>query len=100
MTTRIQRKRTKGWKKPEGAIYIGYGTKWGNPFKWKDLGSREIAVRKFKEWLPDAIRRGEFEIESLRDRTIMCFCSVGDSCHGDVIIEHLSKVDKNSSTDV
>lgn len=30
---RIQRKRTKGWTMPEGAIYVGRPTKWGNPFK-------------------------------------------------------------------
>lgn len=29
---RIQRKRTKGWRMPEGAIYVGRGTIWGNPF--------------------------------------------------------------------
>lgn len=28
---RIQRRRTKGWRKPEGAIYVGRGTRWGNP---------------------------------------------------------------------
>ena len=30
---RIQRKRTKGWKMPEGAVYVGRPTKWGNPFR-------------------------------------------------------------------
>lgn len=30
--TRIQRRRIKGWRKPEGAIYVGRGTRWGNPF--------------------------------------------------------------------
>ncbi|RNL66260.1 DUF4326 domain-containing protein [Nocardioides marmoriginsengisoli] len=30
---RIQRRREKGWKMPEGAVYVGRGTKWGNPFK-------------------------------------------------------------------
>lgn len=29
---RIQRKRTKGWRMPDGAIYVGRGSKWGNPF--------------------------------------------------------------------
>lgn len=29
---RIQRKRTSGWKMPEGAVYVGRPTKWGNPF--------------------------------------------------------------------
>jgi hypothetical protein len=27
---RIQRKRTKGWRMPEGAIYVGRPTEWGN----------------------------------------------------------------------
>ncbi|MFD5875664.1 DUF4326 domain-containing protein [Streptomyces sp. NPDC060322] len=28
---RIKRRRTKGWRKPEGAVYVGRGSKWGNP---------------------------------------------------------------------
>ena len=30
---RIQRKRTKGWRMPEGAVYVGRPTAFGNPFK-------------------------------------------------------------------
>jgi hypothetical protein len=30
---RIQRKRTAGWRLPEGAVYVGRPGKWGNPFK-------------------------------------------------------------------
>lgn len=33
MPERIQRKRTSGWRKPEGAVYVGRGSKWGNPFR-------------------------------------------------------------------
>ncbi|MDO3096772.1 DUF4326 domain-containing protein [Mycobacteroides abscessus] len=32
MPQRIQRKRTRGWRMPEGAIYVGRPTKFGNPF--------------------------------------------------------------------
>lgn len=32
MPERIQRKRTKGWRMPEGARYVGRGSRWGNPF--------------------------------------------------------------------
>lgn len=28
---RIQRRRVKGWRAPAGAIYVGRGSKWGNP---------------------------------------------------------------------
>ena len=31
MPQRIQRKRTKGWRKPEGTVYVGRGSRWGNP---------------------------------------------------------------------
>lgn len=30
---RIQRQRTKGWRTPEGAIYVGRPTRWGNPWR-------------------------------------------------------------------
>lgn len=32
MPKRIQRQRTKGWRMPEGAVYVGRPTKWGNPY--------------------------------------------------------------------
>lgn len=40
---RIQRKRVKGWRMPEGAVYVGRGSRWGNPFKVK-------WVAYFGEW--------------------------------------------------
>ncbi len=30
---RIKRERKKGWKKPDNTIYVGRGSKWGNPFR-------------------------------------------------------------------
>jgi hypothetical protein len=33
MPKRIQRRRTKGWRMPEGAIYVGRPTRWGNPYR-------------------------------------------------------------------
>jgi hypothetical protein len=33
MPKRIQRRRTKGWRMPEGAVYVGRPTKWGNPWR-------------------------------------------------------------------
>lgn len=64
---RIQRKRTKGWEMPEGAVYVGRPTKWGNPFNfaaadycWNALalgcrgdakGRREASVKAFRQWI-------------------------------------------------
>ena len=33
---RIQRKRIKGWRAPKGAVYVGRGSRWGNPFVVRD----------------------------------------------------------------
>lgn len=33
MPQRIQLSRTKGWRKPEGAIVVSRPSRWGNPFK-------------------------------------------------------------------
>ena len=33
MPERIQRKRTKGWRMPAGAIYVGRPSRWGSPIR-------------------------------------------------------------------
>lgn len=64
---RIQLRRTKGWKKPEGAIRVSRPTKWGNPFPvgggwiaWTAIalgyradmpGRRAAAVALHRAWL-------------------------------------------------
>lgn len=30
---RIQRRRTRGWRMPENTVYVGRGSRWGNPFR-------------------------------------------------------------------
>lgn len=40
MPQRIQRKRERGYRMPEGAVYIGRPTKWGNPFVVQRARSR------------------------------------------------------------
>jgi hypothetical protein len=32
MPARLQRTRQKGWRLPDGAIYVGRPTRWGNPY--------------------------------------------------------------------
>lgn len=37
MPTRIQLRRTKGWRKPDGAVVVTRPGRWGNPFKVGDV---------------------------------------------------------------
>lgn len=42
---RIQRKREKGWKMPPNTIYVGRGSKWGNPFRVVQYSDGRWAVK-------------------------------------------------------
>jgi hypothetical protein len=46
MPERIQRRRTKGWRLPEGAVVVDRTSRWGNPFK---VGSRYISRTAFHD---------------------------------------------------
>ncbi len=86
---RIQRRRTKGWRMPENAVYVGRPTRWGNPFFTAEL---------FKEWLtaPEvsgglshlAYLRGYLlgSLPELRGKDLACWCPLGQPCHADVLL--------------
>jgi len=108
---RIQRKRSKGWKMPEGAIYVGRPSRWGNPNAlngeryvvdlhgyehYCDVGeARGVAVRLFREQLVDG--HLDFTVEDVRaelaGKDLLCWCPLLDAqgkrvpCHGDVLFE-------------
>lgn len=105
MPARIQRKRTKGWKMPEGVVYVGRPTKWGNPLTagmWKNYTAAD-AVRDFKKWVTRDLTVASFdnacgvppsltEIRSeLRGKNLACWCPLDQPCHADVLLKLANK---------
>lgn len=92
---RIQLKRTKGWRKPEGAVVVARPTKWGNPVSWQPPLDRKYAVDAFRNWIEGCqIQRnlnGEpptmEEIKELRGKDLACWCPLDQPCHADVLLE-------------
>ena len=41
---RVKRERKSGWKMPPNTVYVGRGTKWGNPFKVVEVAENEFHV--------------------------------------------------------
>jgi hypothetical protein len=87
MTTprRIQLRRTKGWRKPPGAVVVARPSKWGNPYP-VDVHGRAEAVRLYQEHLlgdPGLIAAARAE---LAGRDLACWCTPGDTCHADVLL--------------
>jgi Domain of unknown function (DUF4326) len=89
MPSRIQRRRSRGWRQSINAIYVGRPTKWGNPHK---VGishhTAEEAVTLYRRdliagSLPftiDDIRR------ELKGKDLVCWCKPGAPCHADVLL--------------
>ena len=88
---RIQRKRTKGWKMPPNTIYVGRGSKWGNPFvvgrsfpiptdplepvggrKTPYIADAKLAVMLFRIFLPSELRIAARH--ELRGKNLACWC--------------------------
>ena len=85
----MQRKRTKGWRMPEGAVYVGRGSMWGNPFKDGTLLSRPGAVMAFRLWVEAAVNAPyrERARAQLRGHDLACWCPPDQPCHADVLLE-------------
>ena len=80
-------------------IYIGRPSPLGNPFVIGRDGDREEVIRKYREYLREAIRdndkiKAEFEriyqLSRKGDVVLICWCAP-EKCHGDVIKEMIEK---------
>jgi hypothetical protein len=115
MPTRIQRRRTKGWRLPDNAVIVSRPSRFGNPFTIKDaieaeMGEPRSAVTvNFSEWLRVGTAGGWYEetyrvgrqvfdrrrildeLHLLRGKDLACTCPLPepdqpDHCHAAVLI--------------
>jgi len=77
---------------PPGAIYIGRGTLWGNPYSHiyaKDVimvGSREQSIDFFIESVNANPAFRKQVKDMLKGKDLLCSCAPL-ACHGDVLLE-------------
>jgi hypothetical protein len=115
MPVRIQRQRTKGWRMPEGAVYVGRPSEWGNPWEifydraaryyTVHLGDRiagdfersdsahRCAVDMYRAYLDGAPLLRTLAAQKLAGHDLACWCPLLDKngarvpCHADVLLE-------------
>ncbi|WOF45576.1 DUF4326 domain-containing protein (plasmid) [Sphingopyxis indica] len=68
---------------PTGAVYIGRGSKWGNPFRIGRDGDRATVIAKYARWLASQVHLLR-ALDELRGRDLVCFCAPLP-CHGDLL---------------
>ena len=70
---------------PSGAVYVGRPSKWGNPFKIGEDGTREQVIEAYRLW----ILRGnplKDKLSELKGKDLVCWCAP-KPCHADVLLE-------------
>lgn len=70
MPERIQRKRVKGWRMPLGAVYVGRGADWGNPFRVDLLLLLNIALSDLIERAAGQRAPIDFQIQSVTEANV------------------------------
>jgi hypothetical protein len=83
---RIQRRRTRGWKMPADAVYVGRPTRWGNPYPIAEYG-RELALANFRRRIVGLQAINALDLSELRGKDLACWCRLDQSCHADVLLE-------------
>ena len=80
-------------KREEFDVYIGRGSRWGNPYSHKEgtlaehvVGSRTEAIQKFEEYL---LSNEELmtSLPDLKGKTLGCWCKP-KTCHGDILLRY------------
>jgi len=66
-------------------VFIGRPSKWGNPFRIGNDGTRKEVMQKYREWIvfqEDLIN----DMDELSGKRLGCFCKP-KACHGDILAE-------------
>jgi hypothetical protein len=91
---RIQLRRTKGYRKPEGAIYVGRSSRWGNPFRVGDphpIFGWKMNAEECVYYYRALVERHPLLMQamdgSLRGHDLACWCPLNHPCHADVLLE-------------
>ena len=88
MPQRIQRKRSKGWRMPAGAIYVGRPSTWGHPFALSIFnGDRQRAVASYRDYLTRFPTIAAAARKELAGKDLACWCPLDQPCHADVLLE-------------
>lgn len=84
--------------KEEYDVFIGRGSKWGNPYTHITdkptladiiVDSREEAIEKYRDYILNNKELMD-SLDELEGKVLGCYCKPL-SCHGDILLELLSK---------
>jgi hypothetical protein len=66
-------------------VYIGRGSKWGNPFVIGRDGDRDEVCDRYAEWFYTQLHLIE-SLQELAGKNLGCYCKP-ERCHGDFLVK-------------
>jgi hypothetical protein len=88
---RIQRRRTKGWTKPENTVDVTRSSQWGNPYIVGKDGTLDEVLDKFERH--HALPLANHVKKELRGKNLMCWCPLHQKCHADILLRIANEPD-------
>lgn len=71
---------------PADAIYIGRGSKWGNPYVIGKDGDRNMVCQKYTNTVMANPKIVQMVKNELKGKDLICFCAP-HRCHGDFLLK-------------
>lgn len=90
---------------PEGAVYVGRPTRWGNPFPVGSVVNivgqdgeygeaygtvtLDLSIAAYRLWAEEQMAwstRDDF-LDPIKGRDLACWCPLDQPCHADVLLE-------------
>ena len=89
-TPRVYNRRSHLHSIPDGAVYVGRPSKWGNPFTIGRDGTREEVLAKYADWLDSMVETRRLNLDELQGKDLVCWCAP-EPCHADILLELANK---------
>jgi len=77
-------------KRDKYDIYIGRGSKWGNPYSIGVDGTREEVIEKYKQYIVTQTHLMD-TLPELIGKRLACFCHP-QACHGDILVKLVNEL--------
>ncbi|HEU5268699.1 MAG TPA: DUF4326 domain-containing protein [Jatrophihabitans sp.] len=99
MPERIQLRRSRGWRKPPGAVVVARPSRWGNPFAVGQqvdgvpVRDRAHAVELYRAMMARSPQRRAAARAELAGRDLACWCPLltedggRGPCHAEVLLQ-------------
>jgi hypothetical protein len=71
---------------PADTVYVGRGSRWGNPYRIGEHGTRQEVIAKYAALLAEDAELRTAAKTHLRGKQLACWCRLEEACHADVLL--------------